>query len=162
MPGDKEKEAVERLKELSRKLAGDPPEVALEQTKTVPLWLKLVVLLGALLMMAGGVLALANPAIMVSRGDQINSAVRIFAGYLASRNLVLAVMLLAALGFGARRALGHLMLLVALVQFLDVVIDCVEARWIIVPGVLVLGILFLIGANRLLNSPFWSRGAWSD
>jgi hypothetical protein len=52
------------------------------------------------------------------------------------------------------------MALFALVQLLDVCIDCAEGRWTIVPVVLLLGVLFSIGAARLAGSPFWRREAW--
>ena len=122
--------------------------------------LALIVILGAVLFATGGVLALVHPAIMVSPHDEINAAVRIYAGYFASRNLALAFMLLALLALRARRALGNLLTLVALIQVFDAGMDCVEGRWAIVPGVLVLALLFLIAANRLCGSPFWTIGAW--
>ena len=53
-----------------------------------------VVLIGALLMAAGGIIALVNPAMLVSSTrTQINGAVHIYAGYLASRNLCIAALL---------------------------------------------------------------------
>jgi hypothetical protein len=38
--------------------------------------------------------------------------------------------------------------------------DVAEGRWTIVPVVLVLGLVFLIGAARLSDSPFWKLEAW--
>ena len=52
------------------------------------------------------------------------------------------------------------MVLVGLIQVLDVVMDCIEGRWAIVPGVLALGILYLIGAARVSSAPFWRRETW--
>ena len=49
-----------------------------------PRWVYVVVLIGALLMALGGVIALVNPAMLVSPHDQINGAVHVYAGYLAS------------------------------------------------------------------------------
>jgi hypothetical protein len=126
----------------------------------IPLWLRAVIFLGAFLIAAGGVIALVDPAMLVSPHDQINGAVRIYAGYLASRNLALAAMLLATMFMGARAALGNLMLLIAFIQIVDACIDCAEGRWPIVPGVLVLGIVFFVGAARLSGYPFWKRAAW--
>jgi hypothetical protein len=135
-------------------------EAGLQKAANIPLWVSLLVIAGALLTAMGGVIALVRPAMLVSPQDQINGAVHIYAGYLAARNLALAFMLAGLLALGARRALGNVLALVALVQLLDVCIDCAEGRWTIVPGVLVLGILFSIGAARLSGSPLWRRAAW--
>jgi hypothetical protein len=128
--------------------------------KSIPLWLRMIVLLGALLMAAGGVIALVHPVMLVSPHDEINGAVRVYAGYLASRNLVLAIMLLATLGLGARVALANLMMLTGFIQLVDACIDGVEGRWAVVPGVIVFGIVFFVGAARLCRHPFWKRQAW--
>jgi hypothetical protein len=100
-------------------------------------------------MAAAGTIALVRPAMLAPAGDEINGAVRVYAGYLVSRNLAIAAMLLGALAMRARGALSSLMLLVAVIQILDAVIDCIEGRWMLVPGVLLLGIGFSIGAARL-------------
>ncbi|HZD49748.1 MAG TPA: hypothetical protein VE178_13485, partial [Silvibacterium sp.] len=110
----------------------------------MPWWISAIVLLGTLLIATGALLALVHPAMLVSPHDEINEAVHIYAGYLAARNGALAIMLLALLSLRARRALGNLMVLIALIQVLDAVMDCFEGRWMIVPGVLVFGLLFLI------------------
>jgi hypothetical protein len=90
---------------------------------------------------------------------EITVAVRIYAGYLTARNLVLALMLFALLMAGARRALGNLLAIVGLIQLLDCAVDCLEARWMVAPGVLVLGIIFLSAASRLCGR-LWRRDAW--
>jgi hypothetical protein len=97
---------------------------------------------------------------LVSPHDEINGAVHIYAGYFASRNAALAIMLLALLVLRARVPLGNLMVLVALIQLIDAFIDCFEGRWNIVPGVLIFGIVFAVGAARLTAHPFWKREAW--
>ena len=99
----------------------------------IPWWLRLVVILGALLTALGAVVALTHPAMLVSPHDEINNAVRIYAGYLAARNLALAFMLMALLFMGARRALGNLMVLVGFIQLLDACMDVAEARWTVAP-----------------------------
>src|SRR5450432_2907827 len=100
-------------------------------------WIKLIVIAGALLMGAGGVIALVNPAMLVAPGADINAATHVYAGYLVSRNLVLAVMLLVMLGLRAKGPLRTMMVTVALVQFADAVLDAVEGRLPLIPGVLV-------------------------
>jgi hypothetical protein len=123
-------------------------------------WLRILVLLGALLTATGAVIALFHPAMLVSPQDEINRAVHIYAGYFASRNLALAVLLMVLLSLRARRALSNLMVVVALVQVLDACMDILEGRWMIVPGVVVFGLIFLIGAARLSGNPFWRAEAW--
>jgi hypothetical protein len=130
-----------------------------EPAESVPLWLKIVVTGSALLLGAGGILALFYPALMVGPQAVIDGATRIYAGYMASRNLALAVMLLALLGLGARRALGQTMILVALIQAFDLCIDCFEARWTIVPGVFVFGMVALIAGYNLIGSSVFRRRA---
>lgn len=124
-------------------------------------WLRLVVVAGALLTAMGAVIALAHPAMLVSPHNEINGAVHIFAGYMAARNLALALMLMALLILNARRALGNLMVLVGFIQLLDACMDVAEGRWTIVPGVLIFGLVFLAGAARLCDGhPFWRLDAW--
>lgn len=128
----------------------------------VPWWLSAVVVIGSLLMILGGVIALVHPALLVSPHDEINGAFHIYAGYLASRNLSLAIMLLAALLLRAQGSLHTLMILTGFVQILDACIDCVEGRWAVVPGVAVFGAVLLVGSARLSGHAFWRAGAWGS
>jgi protein-S-isoprenylcysteine O-methyltransferase Ste14 len=127
-----------------------------------PWWLSASVILGALLMAAGGVIALVRPAMLVSPDAQIDEAARVYAGYLVSRNLALAAMLLVMLGVRARGPLRSLMLLTACIQLLDAGMDSLEGRWTLVPGVLVFAIVFFIGAARISGQPFWKLATWRD
>ena len=126
----------------------------------IPWWIRIVVALGAVLNAIGAIVALVAPQMLVSPQDEINGAVHIYAGSLASRNIVLAIALLLLLALGFRRALANLMLLVGFIQLVDVIMDCVERRWMVAPGVLVLGVLFLVGAAQLSGYPFWKAKAW--
>ncbi len=132
----------------------------LSNIPSLPLWVRAVVVLGAVLMATGAVLAFVRPQMLVSPHDEINGAVRIYADYLTSRNLTIASMLLAALAIRARNMLHSLILLTGFVQTLDAVVDIAEGRWVIVPGVAVLAILFFLAAARLSGYPFWSVEAW--
>jgi hypothetical protein len=123
-------------------------------------WVNAIVVLGAVLLGAGAVIALMHPIMLVSPHDQINEAVRIYAGYFAARNLGLAILLLVTLALRARKMLGSLMLLTAFIQVVDAAIDCFEGRWAVVPGVIVLGIIFFAGAARLSGYGFWRIEAW--
>ena len=132
-----------------------------DRLRTIPLWLGAVVVLGAALTATGAVIALVHPIMLVSPHDEINGAVRIYAGYLVARNLAIAIMLLALLIVGARRALGNLMVLVGFIQLLDACMDVAEGRWTIAPGVLVFGLICRFAAARLCDGfPFWKLEAW--
>jgi hypothetical protein len=136
---------------------------SLDQLKPIVWWLRIIVLFGALLCTMGAVIAIIHPAMLVSPHDEINGAVHIYAGYLASRNLALAFMLVALLVMNAKRALGNLMVIVGLIQLIDTGMDLMEARWAVAPGVFVFGIVYLIAAAQLSSGqPFWKRAAWGN
>ena len=134
----------------------------LDQKTGASWWIRLVVIVGALLMGTGAILALIDPAMLVGRASQMSSAAQVFAGYFAARNLAMAVLLFVLAIMRAGRALGHVLALVGIIQLFDCALDCLEGRWAIAPGVLVLGALFLLGASKLCGSPPWRRRAWSD
>ncbi len=125
-------------------------------------WIQLIVVLGGLLTAAGAVIALIHPAMLVSPQVEINGAARIFAGYFAARNLGLAGALLALLAIRAKRTLGHILALAGVIQLIDTAIDCLEGRWPIVPGVFILGLVFLFAAAKLCGHPLWKRQAWTE
>jgi hypothetical protein len=125
-----------------------------------PWWIGVIVVLGALLMATGGLMALLQPSRLVSPHDEINGAVHTYAGYFASRALVLSVMLLAALLFRAKGLLNNLILLTAFVQLMDLGVDWHEGRLAVIPGVVVVGVLFFVGAWSLSGFPFWRAEAW--
>ena len=128
----------------------------------LPKWLPLIVVPGALLLAAGAIVALVNPAMLASPGIAINGAVHVYAGYLVARNLALALLLLVTLGMGARRSLSTLMVLTAIIQLFDAGMDIVEGRWPLIPGVLIFAALFLFGAARITGAPVWKAAAWRD
>jgi hypothetical protein len=133
-----------------------------DETASLPGWLPASIILGALLMAAGAMIALIQPALLVSADAEIKQAARVYSGYLASRNPAPAAMLLGMLAVRARGVLGGLMPLTALIQLLDAGMDGLEGRWALVPGVLVFAIGFFIGAARLSRQPFWKPAAWRD
>jgi hypothetical protein len=126
----------------------------------IPIWTRIVVLLGAILFLAGGILSLVNPQMLAGPHDQINNAVRIYAGYVASRDLALAILLVTLLLISAKRALSQLLALVSLIQLIDFIIDITESRWPILPGIAVLGLLFLVAAIRLNQNRPWNPKFW--
>jgi hypothetical protein len=132
------------------------------QVPPLPLWLKAIVVLGGILLVAGAVIALWKPAMMVAPGEQINGAVHIYAAYFAARNLGLALMLLGSLALGARQVLNTTLILVALIQFIDAVLDCLDGRWVVVPAVLLIGVAFIFCSYRISGRPFWRLGHQTD
>lgn len=146
--------------QVSRELETASGSVA-DKTAAIPMWVRVFVVAGGLLMALGGVIALTNPSMLMAPHDEITNGVKIYAGYVAARNLVLGLFLPLLLALRARRALGSMMVLVGFIQIFDVIMDCIEGRWAIVPGVLVLGILYLIGAARVAGAPFWRRESWT-
>lgn len=128
----------------------------------IPRWLTTIVGLGALLTTAGAVIAVADPTMLLGPGEHVTEAVRVYADYLFSRNLALAIMIIAMLLIRARRVLAGLMVLTATIQVLDAAMDAVTGRWTLVPGLLVFTAAFLLGAHRLVDQPLWRRAAWRD
>lgn len=134
-------------------------EVPSTAAQLIPLWVKAVVVLCVVMTSMGAVIAFVQPGMLVQPHSEITAAVRTYAGYLTARNAVLATVLLVLLIMRARRALGNLIAVVGLIQVVDCIVDCMEGRWTIAPGVLVLGIVFLVSATRLCGH-LWRRDAW--
>jgi hypothetical protein len=146
-----------------REYSDSPPQEQSSPSKWhPPALVRVIVLLGAALLALGALLALFNPALLVGKGEPMNNAARVFAGYLASRNLSLATLLAVTLALRARKGLGSLITLTALIQFVDAAVDCYEQRWAIVPVVVVLGLAFLMGAGSTLGGPVWKIEVWRD
>ena len=121
-----------------------------------PWWLVTIIVAGALLTATGGALAL-HPG-----GEHLNTAGQNYAEYFATRNLAIAVMILAMLGLRARRALGALMVVTALIQTLDAVTASLTGRFGLVPIDLVYAAGFLIGAAYLAGQPLWRAATWRE
>jgi hypothetical protein len=116
--------------------------------KSSSVWVVLAAVLAAALLVTGGVLALVKPAMLAGPQAAGNDAVRIFAGYIASRNLSIALVLLGGLLLRRQQLVAAALLLVGFVQYADALFDAIEGRWPIVPGVLLLGTLFLLAAAK--------------
>ena len=124
------------------------------------LWVRIVVGIGAVLLIAGALISLWHPILLVSAHDEINPAVRVFAAYTFSRDLGLAIVLATALLLRARATLNGMLLLAGFIQMLDVFTDCLDHRWAIVPGAVVIGAVFFLAAASLSGAPFWKIQAW--
>ena len=126
-----------------------------------PLWVSIVVILGALLTITGAVISKVDPTLLTN-GSPMTDAARIYADYMFARNLSLALMLLLLLAVRARRMLAGFMVLIALIQIVDVVDDLTRGAFLLVPGLLVFAIVFLLGAGRLFGQAVWHVDAWRD
>jgi len=115
----------------------------------IPWWVVTIVILGALLTASGGILALVRPDMLVGSGASMNQAAYIYAGYLVSRDLALAAMLLATLALRAYRVLAGLMALTVLTQVIDAIVDATTGRATLLPMILVFAVAYLIAAVRI-------------
>jgi hypothetical protein len=124
-----------------------------------PLWVSIVVILGALLTLTGAVISKLDPTLLTN-GSPMTEAARVYADYLFARNLALAVMVFLFLAIRARLMLAGFMVLVALIQLIDVGDDLARGDWLLIPGLLVFAIVFLLGARRLLGQAVWHIDTW--
>jgi hypothetical protein len=137
-----------------------PAAVATHSPAAIPFWIQAVVIVGAMLFTMGSSLAMLNPGMMLAHGEPITPGVLVYARYLVSRNLAVALFLIIPLLLRARKQLSLVILLAGCVQLFDAVLDVQEGRWILVPGISILALLFLFTAARLSGFPFWKAGAW--
>ena len=117
--------------------------------RTWPWWLTVIVILGAVLTAAGAVLAI------FASGEHLNTAGHDYADYFITRNLAVAAMLLVTLALRSRRVLAALMILTALIQFLDAVTAIATGRLGLVPIDLIFAAVFTYGAARLSGQRPW-------
>jgi len=127
----------------------------------IPLWVSIVVILGAVLTATGAVISKVDPTILTN-GGPMTGAARVYADYMFARNLPLAAMLLLLLALRARRMLAGFMVLTALIQLVDVIDDLTRGAFLLVPGLLVFAIVFLVGASRLFGQAVWHVHAWRE
>lgn len=126
-----------------------------------PLWVSIVVILGALLTITGAVISKVDPTLLTN-GSAVTETARVYADYMFARNLALAVMVLLLLALRARRMLAGFMVLIALIQLIDVGDDLARGALLLVPGLLVFAIVFLLGAWRLFGSAIWHVDTWRE
>jgi hypothetical protein len=127
----------------------------------IPWWVTLVVLLGAALLTAGAMISKLAPT-MLTDGEAMTGAARVYADYLFARNLPLALMLLFLLVLRSRHMLAGMMILIALIQLFDATNDLVRGDIVLVPGVLLFALVFVIGASRLFGQAPWHGMVWRE
>ena len=127
----------------------------------IPLWIAILVVLGALLTATGAIISKIDPTLFTN-GSPMTDAARVYADYMFARNLPLAIMLLFLLAVKARRMLAGFMVLTAFIQLVDVINDLARGEFLLVPGLLVFAIVFLIGAWQLFGQAIWNVEAWRE
>ena len=127
----------------------------------IPLWISIIVILGALLTVAGAIISKVDPTLLTN-GSPMTDAARVYADYTFARNLPLAIMLLFLLAVKARHMLAGFMVLTAFIQLVDVINDLARGEFLLVPGLLVFAIVFLIGAWQLFGQAIWHIDAWRE
>lgn len=127
----------------------------------IPLWVSIVVIVGVLLSIIGAVISKVDPTLLTN-GQPMIDAARVYADYMFARSLSLAVMLLLLLALRAQRMLAGFMVLIALIQMVDVIDDLTRGAFLLVPGLLVFAIVFLLGAWRLFGQAIWHADAWRE
>lgn len=145
---------MKALSESARPVTAEASPAA--TTRTLPWWLTVIVIIGALLTATGAVLAI------FASGEHLNAAGHNYADYFITRNLAVAVMLLVTLALRARRVLAALMILTALIQFLDAVTAIATARLGLVPIDLIFAAVFTFGAACLSGSRPWAQRRHSE
>lgn len=120
---------------------------------SVPRWATAVIIVTAVLTAAGAVISIATPTLLTSSHAAMNPAARVYAGYTFSRDLAIAVFLLALLAIRARRALAQVVSLVGLIQLIDAAVDACTGRLPLVPALLLLAAALAAAAWRLSRSP---------
>jgi len=141
------------------------PASDLEMPQSVahfPLWVSIVVVLGALLTLTSAVISKVDPTLLTN-GNPMTDSARIYAGYMFARDLALAVMLLLLLVVRARRMLAGFMVLNVLIQGIDIVDDLFRGAFLLfLPVVFVFAIVFLLASRRLFGQAIWHVDAWRD
>lgn len=127
----------------------------------IPLWVSIVVILGALLTITGAVIGKVDPTLLTNGGPMTDTA-RVYADYMFARNLAVAILLLFLLAARARWMLAGFMVLTALIQTIDVIDDLARRAFALVPGLLVFAVVFFVGASLLFGRPAWQIAAWRE
>ena len=144
------------------KRSNQPGDFSLSQSFVhIPVWIAILVILGALLTATGAIISKVDPMLLTS-GSPMTDAARVYADYMFARNIPLAIMLLFLLAVKARRMLAGFMVLTAFIQLVDVINDLARGEFLLVPGLLIFASLFLIGAWQLFGQAIWHIDAWRE
>jgi hypothetical protein len=111
-----------------------------------------VVVAGAAVVLAGGLIAWLHPAQLLPSGTVVSDGVRIYGARMAARALPLGVALILLLALRARRMLAALLVLVAAVEVGDAASALAYRDWAELAGAVVVAAAFAWSALRLNRS----------
>jgi hypothetical protein len=129
---------------------------------TLPRWMSVIVILGALGVLSLAYGAIFAPANLLESGQHMNDAAHVWARYAAAYSVALGLTLLALTAVRAGRTLAGVLVQAALAEVLLGVVGIVDKRWEQVGADVVLVAVFLLGASRLLRGSPWRPSAWRD
>lgn len=117
-----------------------------------PLWLYLVVIIGALGVLSLAYSALFSPATMLTSGQQLSDSARTWAHYSAPYIIALGAALLVPLAIRAWRVLTGILVQAAFAEVMLGIVGIATHRWDQVAADVVLIVAFLLCARRLHRS----------
>ncbi len=125
---------------------------AIASVAPIPRWITAFAILAAILLITGAGISLFAPERLVPLGVEINSAVRVYAGYTFSRDLGLFAMLCLGLVRRSRSILLVMMGLFALINGCDAIMDIKESRIPVFAIAILLSAIAAIACARLSKS----------
>jgi len=111
-----------------------------------------IVVAGAAIVLAGGLVAWLHPALLLPSGTPVTPGVRLYGARMAARALPLGAALVLLLALRARRMLAALLVLVAAVEVGDAVSALAYRDWAELAGAVVVAAAFGWAARRLARS----------
>lgn len=127
-----------------------------------PWWVVFLIVLGALGVASLAIGALFAPQTLLSSGQPMTEAVRVWARYAAAYSVALSLTLLALLAVRARRILAGVLLQAAFAEFLLAIVAIVNQRWEQIPADILLAAVFVICAGRLFGQAPWHAAVWRE
>ena len=116
-------------------------------------FLTAVTLATALLLLGGAVIALVAPNLLTGTASPTGDEVaRVYEDYTVARDGALGLFLVALLALHEVRTLAAALVLIALVQLVDGILDVASGRWILLPAVISVALAGLLAAARSLRS----------
>lgn len=124
---------------------------AIRTVRSRPSWVVAAVVLGALGVASLAFGALFFPKTLLTSGQHMTDAARVWARYAAAYSFALSITMLAFLAISANRALAGVLTQAAFAEVLLAVVAAVDRRWEQIPANVVLIAIFAACASRLLD-----------
>jgi hypothetical protein len=128
----------------------------------LPLWLTVIVILGALGVISLAFGALFFPKTLLASGQQMNAAARVWARYAAAYSAALSISMVVLLAVRARWLLAGVLVQAAFAELLLAVVGVTDRRWDQIGADIVLAVAFIACASHLFGGPAWRPGAWRE